>query len=148
MTKTQLEELYKVSCAGKGFKPTDGQFKVWTLTLLHLEHADLSQALVWYFSENTNFPMPAELKQLAEKSRRQRLAAKDNRQRVTFVCPVCRMRVVGFYAPGEDTTVTCRSSDGPWTPGKGCAKLPPCADRTQQPICGAILEIESDERAA
>jgi hypothetical protein len=150
MTKTDMEELYKVACQGKGYKGSDGQFKVWVLTLGHLEKADLAAAMVEYFTNNTGFPMPAELKPLAEAAKRKRTEVHHERRRVTFVCPVCSVRVSAFLAPGESTMIACRSIYTPWKIGQKEPQrfLPRDPATNDYQVCGAILDVEMDERAA
>jgi hypothetical protein len=147
MTKTDLKELYQVACDGKGRKADDGQLRVWVLTLLHLDKADLSQALVWYFTENSDFPMPAQLKPLAERARRNRFTAGNQKGRVAWMCPTCKTRTVGFLAPGAETLRTCHSSYGPCDPvRKIYSPSLPCDANGQAQLCGAILDVESDVR--
>lgn len=74
MTDPQLRKIYRRACDGKGFEPNEGQFKLWKQTLGWCEEEDLAQGLVWYFEANTSFPMPAELKPLSERARRERIA--------------------------------------------------------------------------
>lgn len=99
MTKTELEKLYRMACDGKGYQPDDGQFKVWKLTLMWAEEKDLAQALVWFFQTEQGFPMPAQLKTLAEKARRERLArAVGDETYTVYVCAECGTRV-GSWRP-------------------------------------------------
>jgi hypothetical protein len=109
MTTKQLENLYRTACAGKGYEGNEGQFKIWKQTLQWCEEADLAQALVWYFSDNINFPMPAELKALAGRAMRERtskLAIKTDL--VGWYCPECGIHMSAFLPPGSDTTRVCK----------------------------------------
>ena len=102
MKTSELEEIYVTACRGKGYEPNDGQFKIWKQTLGWCEQADLAQALVWWFTENSEFPMPAELKRLSEKSRRDREAkAAVLHDLITYQCPVCRVTRSGWPADPE-----------------------------------------------
>lgn len=140
MNKSQLENLYKISCQGKGFQPNAGQFKIWQLTLGHLEEVDLAAALVRYFETETAFPMPAELKTLAASVRRERLTGSAAPTFSTrFECPVCGHAESCWLPKGEIQTRTCRSVYGPMRkPGQRYnvldAILPPGE------TCGAIME--------
>jgi hypothetical protein len=112
MTDTQLRNLYKTACAGKNYEPTDGQFKVWKQTLGWCEEKHLAQALVWWFESNQNFPMPADLKPLAEKCRRQNernLTIKQDL--VRWHCPECGIFATGFVPVGmEGSPQVCRGN--------------------------------------
>jgi hypothetical protein len=109
MTEGELKHLYRTACAGKNYEPTDGQFKIWKQTLGWCEEVDLSQALVWYFQDNTGFPMPAELKTLSETARRQRVSriavVKDE---VRWRCPDCGVTMTGFIDPTDRAIRVCR----------------------------------------
>ena len=114
MTTKQLEKLYEMACRGKGYEPNDGQFKLWKQTLGWCEEVDLGQALVWYFSENTAFPMPAELKPLSARSLRERTnKTKDLRWYVTWECPTCGFRMSGFLSEDADLERRCPSPYAP-----------------------------------
>ena len=90
MTDKELKEIYKTACFGKGFQPNDSQFKLWKQTLGWAEEADLAKALVYYFQESSTFPMPAELKHLIERSRRERLEKSTGPcEQVEYECPQC-----------------------------------------------------------
>ena len=136
MTKRELEQVYKLACDGKGFKPNDGQFKIWQLTLGNLEELDLQQALVWYWADNTNFPMPAELKTLAERSRRAR-ASQTLGWIVRYQCPVCGMTMTSNPHTENRPPRTCNSCYGPI--GSGIML-------EEGEVCGAILDVLEDRR--
>ena len=125
MTDTQLKELYRTACHGKGFEPNDGQFKVWKQTLGWCEEADLAQALVWYFSDNAAFPMPAELKTLSERARRERVSrAAQKTELVGWFCPECGVHLSGFLDPSDHAPRAC----------KGVPRTGPTGE-----VCGAIM---------
>ena len=139
MTKDQMTDLYKTACAGKGFKPNDPQLKLWQSTMGYLEHADLAQAIVWFFEANTGFPMPAELKPLAEKSRHQRTASGLG-WIVTYECPDCHLTFVSVHKDEQRPPKTCRA---PYRNVNGKLTWLKQEDGW---ICGGILNIIEDRR--
>lgn len=140
MTDNQLKEIYRTACYGKGFEPNDGQFKVWKQTLGWCEEADLAQALVWYFQENTSFPMPAELKPLSERARRGRTAKTTGpKDEVRWRCPDCYVTMTGSIDPSDDRPRICR----------GLPRNRPQCDPQGNPIpCGAVMDEIERTRAA
>ena len=132
MTTKELESLYKTACYGKGFEPNKGQFKVWEQTLGWCEEKHLAQAIIWWFSDNVSFPMPAELKPLAERSRREQMArAQEKTELVGWTCPECGIHVSGFIPPTDHEPRVCN----------GVPKGSPQLDEWGRPLpCGAILE--------
>jgi hypothetical protein len=128
MTEAQLKNLYKVACDGKGFVGNDGQFKVWKQTLGWTEEKDLAKALVWWFTAETDFPMPALLKPLIERSRRERIAkASQRRFHVRWQCTTCHYTMQGFLA--EDTNLE-----------RYCQSIPQ-REYTLGEICGGNMEV-------
>jgi hypothetical protein len=110
MTDPQLRKLYTEACHTKGFEPSDGQFKTWKATLGWIEEQDLSKALFYWFGNQTTFPMPAELKPLAARSKRERESRKDL-VLVTSVCALCHRMFTGFHAADDDTQRYCYGPD-------------------------------------
>lgn len=108
MTTKELEKIYKLACDGKGYEPNDGQFKIWKQTLGWSEECDLSQALTWWFADNTDFPMPALLKPLLEKARLARVArATGQKDLVRWHCPDCGIYRSGFISPNDQFSRRC-----------------------------------------
>jgi hypothetical protein len=109
MTDKELKDLYVTACSGKGFEPSDGQFKLWKQTLGWCEQSDLAKALVEYFSTNTAFPMPAELKALSEQARRIRVTqAARKTVLVRWQCPDCKVTMCGWIPPEDRDPRACR----------------------------------------
>lgn len=132
MTTKELEGIYATACAAKGYTPNDGQFKIWKQTLGWCERKDLEAALVEFFTNNTGFPMPAELKTLSESARRQRVSKLEQKtELVMWRCPECGIGCSGFPPVGDTTPRTCR----------GLPRTGPSQDEHGNRIyCGAILE--------
>ena len=108
MTEKELRNLYQTACDGKGYIGNEGQFKVWKQTLGWCEERDLAKALVAYFQDNTGFPMPAELKTLAESARRARItAASAIKELVRWRCPDCGIYRSGFLEPADHEPRIC-----------------------------------------
>jgi hypothetical protein len=109
MTDPELRKIYKSACDGKGYEPNDGQFKVWKLTLAWCDQRDLAQALVYWFGDNTAFPMPAELKPLAERARRARTAkASAATDLVGWRCTICKVTRCGLISPEDHDPRYCQ----------------------------------------
>ena len=141
MTGSELKELYQAACDGKGFEGNAGQFKIWQQTLGWCQQADLAQALIWYFQENTAFPMPAELKTLSERARRERLTKSQNEWYVHYRCPICRATITKIHTSEERPPRTCNSPYGAYAgPGKKREML------QHGDVCGGILVIEEDRK--
>ena len=90
MTDKELRTHYRAACDSKGFVPNEGQFKVWKQVLGWAEEQDLSKALVYYFEAESGFPMPADLKHLIERAKRERLTESTGpKEIVEYECPSC-----------------------------------------------------------
>jgi hypothetical protein len=86
----EMSQIYFEACDAKGYKGNDGQLKIWRQTLAYAEKKDLQQALIFYWQDNTDFPMPAELRHLVERARRERLAeSSEPKEFVEYECPQC-----------------------------------------------------------
>jgi hypothetical protein len=135
MTDKELRDVYANACSAKGFEPNSGQFKVWKLTLGWCEECDLAQAVTWYYMTNTAFPMPAELKPLAERSRQQRLArAQSPKQLVRWECPECGIYASAYIDPQDYNPRICQG-------------IPREATKGERMICGAVM-VEVHREAA
>jgi hypothetical protein len=89
--------------------------------------------LIWFYEEETTFPMPAELKPLAERARRERTARSEIRRGlVMWKCPVCAWTMSGHLTLEDRAPRFCRSTGRPQM-GEGV-------------MCGASLVILHDER--
>ena len=138
MTTKELEKIYEMACRTKGFQPDDAQFKLWKRVLGWCERVDLDEALTRYFTENVNFPMPAELRPLAAECQRRRSAKVAERTYlVTWQCLDCGVTRSGWIPFGDDQVRTCR----------GIPRKSNGSDQNGAPIpCGGILEIAYDAR--
>ena len=135
MRENQLRVLYETACAGKGFEPNDGQFKIWKQTLGWIEERDLAQALVEWFMDNQGFPMPADLKPLAMANKRRREASlAAPLDLVRWRCPDCHITQCGFIAPEDNAPRRCRG-----IPRSGQYDINYQGAR----ICGALMVQES-----
>jgi hypothetical protein len=152
MTTKELQGIYETACHAKGYTPNDGQFKIWRQTLGWCERKDLEAALVSYFTDNSGFPMPAELKPLSEHNRRLRVAqASESRALVVWLCPVCGYRRSGFLTSLESAYRKCLSHWGPLLALDAPRVKGVRPERIQLEdgqVCGAELGIVSDERVA
>lgn len=105
MKRTDLESIYALACAAKGFQPNDAQFRIWWKTLGGLERGEVETALLSWFKNHTDFPMPAELQLAVEGIHRENAPAKEYYQQQ--VCPRCN-GVVGMLRPiGEQFRTWC-----------------------------------------
>jgi hypothetical protein len=140
MTDKQLRGIYGMACSGKGYDPNEGQFKLWKQLLGWHEEADLAQALLWYFEQNTTFPMPAELKTLAGQAKRAREGNRSvKKYLVMYQCPLCLMTASEWLPMGENPMRICNSI---YTLDKDEKRIGlPANDR-----CPSDLSIGIDER--
>ena len=134
MKDSELRQLYQTACHGKGYEPNDGQFKLWKQTLGWCEERDLAQALVWYFEANSGFPMPADLKPLAERARRTRtLEAAAPKDVVIWQCPDCGVTMTGFVGEGESIERRCAGAY------RKRGEMPRSLPKGQ--VCGARMQV-------
>jgi hypothetical protein len=134
MKPSELERIYAQACATKGFQPSDGQFKTWKQVLGWCEAGDLAQALIWWWESETDFPMPVELKHLAGRAMRERLARDaEPKDYCHWECPVCGFTMSGFIPPSDIEPRACRSCYAPKGTTPRCL---PMGD-----MCGAIMEV-------
>jgi hypothetical protein len=97
VTEKQLRTIYQTACDGKSFEPNEGQFKVWKQVLGWAEEKDLARALIFWFTDQTGFPMPADLKPLIEQARRERIAKASTPQvQKVWECLDCHTTVSSF----------------------------------------------------
>jgi hypothetical protein len=142
MKTNELQGIYAATCEAKGEVPNEGQFKTWKDTLSWCERADLEQALAWYFAENAKFPMPAELKALAGKAMRERIAkSSEKKYLVCFQCPLCGATVSHYFTLAEFRIPICNS---PYR----CDEQGKRVSRPAQDYCPSDLQITFDERPA
>jgi hypothetical protein len=131
MTDKQLQKIYQTACAGKNYEPSDGQFKVWKQTLGWIEEEDLAQALVDWFSNNSTFPMPAELKPLAMHAKDQRIARTSiKKYLVRWQCRECKITQCGWIPESDHEPRICRG-------------IP---QEAREGICNGYMDIIHDER--
>jgi hypothetical protein len=152
MTEPELRKLYVMVCDGKGYQANDGQFKVWKQTLGWCEEPDLAQGILWWMADNAAFPMPAELKPLAERAKRERLArAGVKRYLVMWQCRVCGHSRTGFLTMEERGARYCSSHWGPLLALDAPRVNGQRPERVQLPtgsVCGHEMTIVNDDRLA
>ena len=136
MNLKQMQGIYRMACEGKGYKGNEAQLKLWFLTMGGFEEADVAQGLIWYWETNTAFPMPAELKILAEKARRGRQSSALG-WIVRYQCPQCGVTMTSVRKTEEWSPRACNSRYGPIG---SRIMLPP------DEVCGAILDVLEDRR--
>lgn len=124
MTNSEMKTIYDTACRGKGYEPNDDQFKVWKQVLGWCESGDLAQGLIYWFSNNSTFPMPAELKPLSEQARRERTARSTKRNDfVAWKCPVCASGRSGWPDDPERTRFCMNWKTPSDTPERCGAKM-------------------------
>ena len=102
MTDAKLKEIYTIACDTKGYDINPGQAKEWKAQLGFYEASDLEAAVRKWYETNTDFPMPAQLRGLAEAERRRRIAPKSGYEYTTgYRCPRCRVTVTSFQPARE-----------------------------------------------
>jgi len=108
LTDSDLKELYTLACDTKGFTPDMGQFKMWKPILGWCDKRDLEKAIVEWYSSDTNFPMPALLKPLAEAARLKRVRPTTGYEYTTgYLCPRCGLTVTSFNLAREMRCERC-----------------------------------------
>jgi hypothetical protein len=135
MKDTELKELYRTACAGKGFEPSDGQFKIWKQTLGWIEMQDLEAALTAWYADNQSFPMPAALKPLAMSNKQRReTRISQPLDLVRWRCHECKITMTGFIPPYDEGYRRCRGipRDGKYDQNYRGEK-----------VCGAQMVMES-----
>jgi hypothetical protein len=105
MKRNELESIYAVACAAKGFQPNDSQFKVWWKTLGVIKREDLEAALMAWFSTHADFPMPVELRIAADNVHSARVKMREYHQQQ--VCPKCNSLVEMMRPIGEQFRTWC-----------------------------------------
>jgi len=144
MKSNEMNEVYEFACHAKGFTPDEAQVVNWRKTMGWIERIDLEAAITEWYTEETRFPMPAELKPLAmqAKQRRETQAA----QPVDYVrrrCPVCGNCTTGYNPPSDREPRICQTSYTPLSlRHRGAPGSLPSGEH-----CGAILE-EVERRPA
>jgi hypothetical protein len=106
MKKDDMEGIYNVACSAKGFAPNDDQFRIWWKTLGGYERADLEGALLMWFTTNTGFPMPADLRFAADGIKRERTAVVTEVLQQQ-ICPKCKGVVQMMRPVGEQFRTWC-----------------------------------------
>ena len=131
MTTKELTGIYRVACQAKGYDGNEGQFKIWKQILGWCERIDLEKALETYFAGNTAFPMPAELKPLAERARRERMARLSQKEMLAmWRCPDCGAGLSAYLPEGSSTD------------GRRCQGVPTRKGYQPGEICGAALVLD------
>lgn len=104
----EMAQIYYGACEARAYKGSDAQLKIWRQMLAYAEKRDLEKALVFYWRDNTEFPMPAELGHLVERARRERLAVSSGpKERVEYTCPSCGAPFSTFVDPGDTRPRLC-----------------------------------------
>ena len=108
MKRTDLESVYAMACAAKGFKPNDDQFRLWWKILHDIERSDLESAMIEWFTAHIEFPMPADLLPLVRKGSRVQAAIATTRTTYArWKCPECGIYQSGFIAPEDERPRRC-----------------------------------------
>lgn len=85
-----MGRIYYDACDAKGYKGNEGQLKLWRQMLGYADLGDLRTAMELYWQENSDFPMPAQLRHLVERARRERLEKSGGpSEMVEYECPQC-----------------------------------------------------------
>lgn len=107
MKELELREIYADACETKGYEPDTAQFKIWRSTLEWCDPRDLREALSRWWQDNTNLPMPSELRPLVDVAMRIRKArATAHVDFVVWKCPVCSSTLSG-WPQGTDNRRWC-----------------------------------------
>ncbi len=134
MKPSEMKTIYQESCRTAANRPVpdEAQEKIWRQIMIGFDPADLRGGLAIWWQTEKYLPMPAELKPLAERARRERMAkAQEKQDLVGWTCPECGIHASGFISPTDHEPRVCR----------GVAKGSPQLDEWGRPIpCGAILE--------
>lgn len=108
MTPSETAAIYYGACDLKGYKGNDGQLRTWRQQLGYAEAQDLEKALELYWKDNTEFPMPSQLRSLVERSRRERLEVSDSpKELVEYVCPECQAPFSTYVEIGDRRNRIC-----------------------------------------
>ena len=131
MTDEKLKKIYRQACDTRGFEPSDGQFKTWKQILGWVEAEDMERALQVWWSSNTSFPMPAELRPICASCRREREArSSEKTYLVRWLCSACGGFSCAWIAIADSGKRICRG-----IPRDG-----------RRGFCGTALTIVHDER--
>jgi len=137
MNDGQLRNVYQTACDAKGYDANEGQFKIWKRLLGWSEMRDLGRAIEMWYEEETNFPMPAQLKPLVDRAVRERSAkSRAKTDLVRWQCPICGGTCAGFIPPDDFAPRTCKSIYGPMLrPDE------PCQNRSLplNDTCGSVM---------
>lgn len=102
MTDAKLKEIYTMACDTKGYEINPGQAKEWKVQLGFYEASDLETAVRKWYEKNSEFPMPAQLRPLADAERRIRITPKSGYEYTTgYRCPKCWVTVTSFQPAKE-----------------------------------------------
>lgn len=109
MTPNEMRDVYIAACDVKGYEVNDGQLALWKRIMGHLEKRDLMLGLDSWYAHETNFPMPVELKPLAELARRIRInRISEAKELVRWKCTDCGIYRSGFISPEDQAERRCQ----------------------------------------
>ena len=152
MRPSEIEAIYNDACriASNRPVPEAAQLKIWRQIMGGFDAEDLRGGLgIWWLTEKF-LPMPAELKPLAERARRERTARSEIRRGlVMWKCRVCAWTMSGHLTLEDRALRFCRSSWGPLLPVDAPrinGMRPERKQLGQGVMCGAQLDILHDER--
>ena len=112
MKETELKKAYARACQTRGYEPSEGQFKTWKQTMMFFESVDIERAIDLWYESSTTLPMPAELKPLIERARRERTTKLHNQADfVAWKCPECGLTQSGWPEDPARTRYCPRKGD-------------------------------------
>ena len=108
MTDAELKDVYTLCCDTKGYEINPGQIKAWKAALGFYDARDLEAAVRNWYNSNSEFPMPAQLRPLAESARRLRVIPKTGYEYTTgYRCPRCKTTMTSFDPAREVKCEKC-----------------------------------------
>lgn len=150
MKPSELKTIYAEACRTATNRPVpdDAQEKIWRQLMGGFDAADLRAGLATWWQTEKFLPMPAELKPLAERARRDRFSKSALvKFLVAWSCPVCAASQSGYLSVEDRGVRHCSSPYGPVVP----VDAPAGTRRTMLGAgdrCGAEMRIVLDERKA
>jgi hypothetical protein len=103
-----MGRIYYDACDAKGYKGNEGQLKLWRQMLGYAELRDLQKAMEIYWQDNSDFPMPAQLRHLVERARRERMEKSGGpSEMVEYECPSCHAPLSTVVEVGDTRPRLC-----------------------------------------
>jgi len=130
MKPEELKEQYLRLCHWKSYEPSRNQLKTWD-SLLFSDVRDMKAATDRWIADQTEFPMPAQLRPFLEKARLARAAkSSEDSHLVRWGCPACNRTQCGWVSMYDREPRVCRGVSRDGGP------------------CGEIMQIIHDDRVA